>query len=64
VTVGGEHELPCSTVGCLEAPTVRVYWPGRDPPPRYCATCAFRARRVADAMGFALTIEPLPVERP
>ena len=46
--------MKCGTASCTSFPTIRVFWPGqtRD----MCAECALRAKGIAEAMGFALSV--------
>jgi hypothetical protein len=48
----------CGSDLCLEDAAYVVHWPGRTI--RMCGPCKNRALRIADAMGFALDVEPLP----
>jgi hypothetical protein len=48
----------CGQETCLEDAAFVVHWPGRTL--KLCARCKDRALRIAEAMGFALTVEPIP----
>lgn len=63
--MGVEHmNKKCSTVTCDNISVERVYWPGKSPPPEYCAECAKGAKGIAEAMGFTLHTEmtQLPID--
>jgi len=49
--IGG---MKCATKSCNEETAIRVFWPGQTSD--MCPACALRARNVASAMGFALTV--------
>lgn len=44
----------CKTATCNDLATVRVFWPGQTSD--MCAQCALRAKGVAAAMGFPLSV--------
>ena len=48
----------CVSESCPSPGTVHIFWPGREPQ-LMCISCAIRAGRVAEAMGFGLTVELL-----
>jgi len=52
----------CGTVSCEAQPAVRVFWPGKTLD--MCGPCAERARTIAGAMGFALTVDALSFAKP
>lgn len=49
--------MKCGTRICESEAAYRVHWPGQ--PICLCCPCALRATRIADAMSFPLTTEPL-----
>lgn len=53
-----DHPMSCKTQSCEAIASNRVHWPGRTV--RLCLGCTERALRLADVMGFVLTIEDLP----
>ena len=53
----------CGQANCDEEATERFIWPGSGWSVA-CASCALRAVHVAGAMGFPLTVEPLPEHAP
>ena len=50
----------CSQVGCGEIPTHIVFWPGQNPPPKYCALHAETARSILRTMGIDVVTNELP----
>jgi hypothetical protein len=44
----------CNEKECKEKCTHVVYWPGENPPPKYCKKHAMRASKIADAMGLSV----------
>lgn len=46
--------MKCATVTCEAQATLRAFWPGQNRD--FCVPCATRAFRVAEAMGFKLSI--------
>ena len=53
-----KHSLQCQQAGCDELATARFDWPGQGWR-EVCGGHALQALRVADAMGFALTVEAM-----
>lgn len=51
----------CHTAECHKAATMRVYWPGLNPPPVYCHDCCERALGILDAMGCKVMSEGIPM---
>jgi hypothetical protein len=52
----------CDSDTCLEPAAFVVHWPGKSL--KFCPACKLRAEGVASAMGFDLTVEPLPPPEP
>lgn len=57
------EQKTCTTDGCNETPDVRVFWPGKSPPPEYCLACSIQAMAVAKALGCVVHSEPITVEK-
>lgn len=51
--------IKCHSKECQRDAFVEVFWPGEDPPPKMCATCALKAQAIASAMGFKLVVRRL-----
>jgi len=49
--------MKCGTRTCTTNAAYRVHWPGS--PICLCRSCADRAKRIVDVMGFALSVDPL-----
>ena len=49
--------MTCEQANCSREATSVIYWPGKTI--ICCDGCTERARRVADAMGFLLTVQPM-----
>jgi len=47
----------CSEISCGEVPTHIVYWPGKNPPPKYCTLHAKIARSILCTMGTNVEIQ-------
>lgn len=56
----------CSSNGCVAYAVARTHWPSSDGPQVKCSACTEKLRRVADAMGFVLHVDrvPMPTELP
>lgn len=48
----------CHNEDCTEEATHTVYWPGKNPPPRYCLEDARKAMNILAACGTPVVIEP------
>lgn len=48
----------CSQVGCDVLPCIKVYWPGKVPPPIYCVDHAQKAKDILGHIGTPVVIEP------
>ena len=51
----------CGTNSCQETASIRMFWPGKEPMP-VCVPCADRAKNIAEAMGFYLHMELIPLD--
>lgn len=49
----------CTQQGCNEGVAVRVFWPGKSPPPEYCIVHAQGAVNIARAIGLVVHMEPI-----
>ncbi len=58
--MNADTKQTCSTVQCNADAVGTVYWPGAEL--TMCAACIARAKEVAAAMGFVLSVEPLTKE--
>jgi hypothetical protein len=54
--------VKCCQKSCDADAEYRVHWPGQ--PIDVCRPCALRATRIADAMGFTLSVDPLDPDGP
>lgn len=52
--------MNCSQDKCESPATVRIFWPGKVPPPVYCDEHAAKARRVLEALGVLGAEQPVP----
>lgn len=53
--------MTCATEKCERSALFVVHWPRLEgDPPEMCLACTLRALRLADFMGFALSITPHP----
>lgn len=53
----------CYSKKCSEPVAIRVYWPGKSPPPEYCFECAEKMQKVAGAIGLTVHVEPIVLEQ-
>lgn len=49
----------CGTKTCHNQATDFVLWPGQHL--KMCPACTERAKRIGDAMGFSVPVQPLPL---
>jgi hypothetical protein len=48
----------CHNEDCTDDATHTVYWPGKNPPPRYCLIDALKAKIILAACGTPVVVEP------
>ena len=51
--------MKCNQEGCTLDAILVVYWPGKNPPPIYCANHALQAKKVLDIIGCDVVIEKI-----
>lgn len=49
-----KREDECYSESCNDKCTRIVYWPGKNPPPKYCKKHAIKAIKLSDAMGLSV----------
>lgn len=48
----------CNQKGCELIPCLEVFWPGKNPPPKYCVKHAGEAQNILNHMGISVVIRP------